>query len=1272
MKALTVRGRVSVGGDELRVHGLTVEAWDDGPCEPVCLGQDLAAADGAYRIGFCPPEDGCPVRVFIRIRDRDGRLLHDGRTDGCACLPAAPAIIDVVLAPETLWWHSSRSISWTRPEGPLVDPNILDDVHDAFEQLWPGQVGPDLGRDLPPIHAFEDLLDDAWGSLQGDLDAGRRFRGVLDLLCGSSTGSCDRSDDALAAAVANIFARDCPPEQPCGEPKPEPARAKCGAACGCGCDHQTDAECPCKPATAVALDHVAVLAMAVLHVACGHEPTAIRHLTALLDQLCRLDHLATLHTAVTRALCGDEADRRHVRELLTFYRRRTGTGGCGRCGTGGLACCSTCLDRRVADCLADAVCAWRSIECFRVTDITPSRACPGDTVVICGSGFGDVPGDVEFRRSNSLELEPRGQVTSWCCDSISVVVPSGAGCGLTLTLPADTVEVCGRFLEYRPFGCFEVDFEGTSPEILKFAVAGRSEGDCVEPGTPLDISWVACATDRVRVQVIDEETGAELDSLDPAPERGRWRFDGSGFTTTTRVQVRIRAEGICSPPVVERTLSLIYQARPDLSVDGMEVTQAIQHYRADQHLTDTADRGPDNSLQLVTDKTAWVRVYLRSGQDPTFDGGRLDGIDGTLTVERRIGGVWGTVAVLASQNGPVDAQDSFLNYTAERGNIDSSLNFVVPAAIMTGLLRFTARVASPYACPGNQASSTVTVDVNLQQTLSAAFITIGYDGPDNAGTGTLALAPPTLATCQQEVSWALTTFPIGDATVRIAGTFTTNTPLNDPIPMNGGCSPNWLPLLNQVDALSDLDAAANPGWVYYGIIASGIPRNNSGCNWTASGGVSGLPVTYAHEIGHQFQLPHARCGSVGTGNAGYPIYEPYDLPVDVPANPVNSTNWTMASIGEFGLDINNGAIADPSVTEDFMSYCQPRWISRFTHNYLVNDNRLDPVNIPTGSGAVGTRAIVDADESFVAPRGDMVEPLITLSGALEPDGSFEAHSVLRLETRYQVRAGRRSGFRAQLIGADGEVVTEDIVYLSSSVGSCGCPDSSCRDGCDQPEPLLFKAFLRDVTDGSALRIVKGDETVWERPCPDQPPKLSRARATVTKEGRLRVRWTCESSGEVEQAAVRWSDDGGENWNALTAGVTGRSVELGLDGLPSGQVQFQVLVSDGFHTVSAVTAALELPQRPLSVVILYPDDSDRVYLERQVHLRGSAAGNRGTVDDSAFVWSIDGDEVGRGRDIWVDNPGVGTHTLELTVEASNGQAGSATTTFAVPEPESPIS
>ena len=264
--------------------------------------------------------------------------------------------------------------------------------------------------------------------------------------------------------------------------------------------------------------------------------------------------------------------------------------------------------------------------------------------------------------------------------------------------------------------------------------------------------------------------------------------------------MRITAFGRCEPPQVSRQIDLVFQRRPNLHVQGIEVTQAIQHYRADQHLTDPADRGPDNSLRLVTNKTAWVRAYLRSGQDPTFDNGQLAGVTarcGSSGASAACGEPSRRSRRRTARSPP---KTRFASYDAERGNIDTTLNFVVPAKLMTGLLRFTVDVRGPFApCPGHIASRSTQVDVNLQQTLNAAFITIGYNGPNAARTGNIVLPAPTLADCQAETSWAMTTYPVsGAANVRIAGTFVTNTPIDDPRSCPGCCSPNWGPLLAQI------------------------------------------------------------------------------------------------------------------------------------------------------------------------------------------------------------------------------------------------------------------------------------------------------------------------------------------------------------------------------------------------------------------------------------------------------------------------------------------
>ncbi len=1272
--AHVVTGRVRRSDTHQGVHGLRVEAWDPDLSPDAPLGAGYTNSDGSYRIRFCVPEpaDSCCAdgpRVFIKVRDRDCRPIYDGCGDRRCATSADTSRFDADLAPATLHWHLSRPVSWDLSGGWLVPPVVFDQIDEAARLIDAPSIAECI---TPAIEGFDRVLDDAAAALRGDVEAATRFRDVLHALCGDKQGCGSRLP--YGAEIEALFKDACEKAErrretctPCDAPPPCEEKA-----CTCGCDDDKGCSCGCGcDVPLVPTDKTLVLIMAALHVACGDRATAQRYVRIVLDQICRFEMLGALHRTAVKALLGDPRARIHLRDLLQHY--------CDACGPDrrdgcrphrAPGCCDTCLADRLIECAREAIEAWCCIDCYCVRRVDPPRACPGETIVIHGCGFGDVPGRVVFRAQGStntpIAVEPR----EWCDDRISVVVPRGAGCGMWLELPPNTIEVCGRFLEYGRIGCIEQGFEGTSPEILRFGVKAHTEGECLQPGEPVEIRWMTCAADRVRVEIVNRDTGATIAVRDPADPSGFWNFEGTNFTTTTRIRVQVTAFGKCSPTQVSRHADFVIQRRPNLSAHGIEITQAIQYYRASEHLTDAADRGPDNSLRLVVNKTAWVRTYLRSGQDPSFDNGQLAGITGTLRIERRTNGVWSTVATLPPQNGPVTAEDAFVSYDAERGNINTTLNFVVPASIMTGLLRFRVDVRSPFSCPGNSASASRMVNVNLQQTLNAAFITIGYDGPDNAGTGTLTLPAPTVAECQAETSWAMTTYPVSGApNVRVAGTFVTNTPLNDPRSCAGCCSPNWQPLLQSVAALVALDQASNPGdWVYYGIITGGIPVNVPGCNgWGATGGLAGRPETYAHEIGHQFGLPHARCGNAGSGNASYPVYEPYDLPVDPPG----TTNWTMASIGEYGLDINSGAIANPNSAEDFMSYCGPRWMSLYTHNHLTNITELSPVVIPTGEGALRE---IENSGSFFSTSEKVVRPLVHMLGTIGVDGRVEMASVARIETRYLRGRGRDTGYVAELVDAKGRVIAADTVYGYPPEG-CGsaATEAGCGCGCKgKKQPILFKAMLDDVAPGASLRIVKRGEVVWERRA-RKAPAVRSARAVLSDNRSVEIAWKIDPSSDEKgqsrtskrdadhvepEVWVRWSNDEGRTWHALTVGQRGSSVAIDAEQLPAGEVTFQVLVNDGFSTVAATTNAVTVPKRPPVVTILYPRAGAPRYGERQIHLFGTATEAGGAlVDDKAASWYVDGKPVATGFDAWVDDPGEGLHEVRLEVE-TDGLVGSA--------------
>ena len=87
-------------------------------------------------------------------------------------------------------------------------------------------------------------------------------------------------------------------------------------------------------------------------------------------------------------------------------------------------------------------------------------------------------------------------------------------------------------------------------------------------------------------------------------------------------------------------------------------------------------------------------------------------------------------------------------YASERGTIGSSINFVVGASLMSGMVRFTARIwlaADATRTPVDRWQETV--DATLRQTLSLRGIFVHYTGPDPTinATSTAPVATSRLA-----------------------------------------------------------------------------------------------------------------------------------------------------------------------------------------------------------------------------------------------------------------------------------------------------------------------------------------------------------------------------------------------------------------------------------------------------------------------------------------------------------------------------------------------
>jgi hypothetical protein len=701
-------------------------------------------------------------------------------------------------------------------------------------------------------------------------------------------------------------------------------------------------------------------------------------------------------------------------------------------------------------------------------------------------------------------------------------------------------------------------------------------------------------------------------------------------------------------------------------IQGVEVTQAVQYYESARHLTDPADRQPDNSVTLIANKPAWVRVYVRSG----WFSGDIAGITGTITVRRReFGFLWQNVGTLSPQApGTVTARVN-PPYATERGTLGYTLNFIIPASMMCGDLRLDVHITSP---GGWVSDRRVYVDATLRQTLRLAGIMVGYNGPTSTAPGApnLTLAAPTLADMQTTSAWTLMTFPVqSSATYRTAGTVTWNLPLTDPPSCPGCCSPNWVALNTAVQAVRVADGNRTDV-LYYGLMANGIPMGPIiGCN---SGGVStssiGDGVTMAHELGHACGRPHSPCGT--PGDPAYPAYEPYD-PAGTP----------MASTGEYGIDISNGAIKSPATFKDFMSYCGPKWVSLFVYGRLTNNTALDPVRVcvdrPWWRDEILYERQLIPEKWLPNPPPELPwlervvspQPVISIIGVLHGPDELEIQSVFRLDAESEVSNGRALDMRAELVNAEGRVVASGTVYSLRSYGhgGCGCDDQ----GGDEVEsyPRLVQAFVPDVEAGALLRIQRAGEPVWSRAASGRKPKIGDATAALRK-GELHLSWSVEASGEQEpECWAQWSTDRGRTWHALGASLRGGSAVLDARGLPSGRVAIRLLVSDGFQTAISRLLNVTVPRRPPEASILSPREGQTFASRSPMRLWGAANEARDEpVPDEGARWVVDDDEIATGFDAFVEAPKPGSHRATLTVKTREGsvETSVAFTTVELPE------
>jgi hypothetical protein len=649
---------------------------------------------------------------------------------------------------------------------------------------------------------------------------------------------------------------------------------------------------------------------------------------------------------------------------------------------------------------------------------------------------------------------------------------------------------------------------------------------------------------------------------------------------------------------------------PDMSVDALEVTQAVQDL--------------NNSVDLVAGKRTYVRVHVHSPVN-------------TANVFATLSGKRGLVNLNPVLNPGNPGSAITVRTSPDRGQLNDSFWFELPSSwTAAGNLTLTARLdpnnAKNDLAQGNNVK-TVTVNFKTTPPLRLRIVDVQY----TSGGHTYLAANSHLDALE---SWLRRAYPISNLQVT-RQTFT--------YPSSG--LPNVDTLhgyLALAKLLRILFSGEDGRVVYYGMVDDGggfMRGKTAGIPSTISAGPTGTGTwgwdfdgSYGdwyggHEIGHSRGRYHAEfCGAGG----GVPY--PY---TNGRISPALTGNTAL-----YGFDITTHTIYPPSWT-DVMTYCSNEWISDFTYegirSYLV------------GVGMQASDPQVVTANQFLAVTG--MADLDSNTASLE--------SVYLISQNATVPLPDAGDWTIALVGAaDNDLATYPFAPK----------ELTDAEGGGRPAVIAEVVPWTDGTVKLEIRlngVVKASRSASAHP---PTVDLTAPSGGPISPGPFQVTWSgSDPDGDPLSYSLLYSNDGGVGWQSVATNLTGSSLQLDTSQLPGGSGLLRVVASDGFLTGQDTSAALTMPLHAPTAQILTPNEGQVFYPTQQVSLQGSAYDlEDGSLGDSAFAWasSLDG-FLGTGASLTTAELSTGTHVISMTVTDSDAMSVVVTRSLTIAQESAPV-
>jgi len=325
----------------------------------------------------------------------------------------------------------------------------------------------------------------------------------------------------------------------------------------------------------------------------------------------------------------------------------------------------------------------------------------------------------------------------------------------------------------------------------------------------------------------------------------------------------------------------------DLAVGSIQITQAVQ----------TAG----GTVPLVKDRAGLVRVFLRASA--------VNSMDPTVRVT-----LVETATGSALRSWDVPAPAAGVPTAPAQSPLGASWNVSLAAADLQPGRHLVAQIDPAGTLSQDRSNDVVrypasgSLDVRTVPGLALTLVPVLHGGSSPANA-----MPNVTSATRTAQSWAGTTLrlhPLPSADVQVAAAYTTTLSVTND-------SAAWSSLLSELRTKRSVDGSSRS---YVGVISTTYSSGIAGIGYVGlpvavSWDKSSYQTTTAHELGHNFGRLHAPCGGVANPDPSWPTAAAY----------------AGALIGAWGWDPGSGALIDPAVAHDLMSYCNSPWTSDYTY-----------------------------------------------------------------------------------------------------------------------------------------------------------------------------------------------------------------------------------------------------------------------------------------------------------------------------------------------------